>query len=199
MTSKFNTKTAISASLILSLALLGTLAIANDKSKFLKLYDINSDKKVTQSEFEFAAKERFNAIDINRDQEVDKAEFKNWRAKTQHSKKRYRLGKADVNADGQISEAEFLHSRNRGTKRRFDLIDVNHDGNITRAELNRFQKVKYYPKKHHNKLFKKFDYDKNNTISQAESLAVWSKLFNRLDANNDAVVTEQEIEFARRK
>ncbi|VAX00383.1 hypothetical protein MNBD_GAMMA22-136 [hydrothermal vent metagenome] len=199
MTSKISLKPVLFISFIVSLLILSSIASANDRAKFFKLYDTNNDKKVTRSEFKMAAQMRFTSIDENKDDIIDKLEFINWRIDSRDPNKRYRLGKIDINADGEISEAEFLHSRNRGTKRRFDRLDINRDGVLSLQELRRNPKVKYFTDKNNNKRFKKFDLNNDQKISQDEIISRWSKLFNRLDRNNDEVVTLKEFNRANKK
>lgn len=98
-----------------------------------------------------------------------------------------KLKKMDANQDGQITRDEW-----KGRDRGFQKADRNNDGIISRDEAlaggRKFGK----------RQLKRMDADKNRQITRSE----WSgdpESFNKLDKNNDGVLTRQEIKLHKRK
>ena len=92
--------------------------------------DPYGDTTVTKADFANAAAERFDQLDTNHDgtlsaDEIDKASGPGARG----------LRRADTNGDGSVSKDEFMTMQNS----RFDMMDSNHDGKLTKAERDAFR------------------------------------------------------------
>jgi Ca2+-binding EF-hand superfamily protein len=111
---------------------------------------------------------------------------------------------SDTDADGQLSLAEFQQATppnwpagvefpaDDSTRKQymFNRADADANGYITLAELEAL------PARHgKGRRFNRFDNDANAEISQAEFLAN-IRLFDRMDTNEDGVITEAEIDAA---
>jgi hypothetical protein len=101
--------------------------------------DANNDGKLTLDELE-AAEHRglISKLDINHDGVISKPEFKNLvdaataRGGEQAGKRMVALFLLlDTDKSGTISQAE----RDAATKRRFQMVDTNHDGWLSKAEV----------------------------------------------------------------
>lgn len=103
--------------------------------------------------------------DLNQDGQVTKAEF------TQTSMERFAT--ADTNGDNFLSEEErkALHAARKEKKadRKFEKLDVDGDGNITRAEMDA-KREKFEAKKTERRaeVMEKFDTNLDGTLSEAE-------------------------------
>ena len=104
---------------------------------FFKELDANGDGKIQKSEADKLAEARFQAVDTNKDGKITRAEAEA-KAKVMHSKRQDQMQerlarmfeRADKNKNGKIEKSE---SRLPGPK--FDELDTNKDGALTRAEL----------------------------------------------------------------
>jgi len=109
------------------------------------------------------------------------------RQRHQHRGKTGNLKKMDANQDGAVTRDEW-----KGRPERFARLDSNNDGVIGNEEAMAAGRARG------NKGLKKMDADKNGQITQNE----WTgdaELFARLDANNDGVISKDELKRRRRK
>ena len=100
------------------------------------------------------------------------------------------LKKLDQDNDGRISRSEWQRN-----EQAFDRLDADKDGFLTKEELR--LAVREFRGKHRNGL-QKMDADADGNISRSE----WKgkeEIFNRLDANNDRVLTRDELRQARKQ
>jgi Ca2+-binding EF-hand superfamily protein len=90
------------------------------------------------------------------------------------------LRKLDTNGDKMISKAEAAN--HPMLSKNFDMIDANKDGQLTRNELQAFQKAN------------KTDQDGDGNISRAEAEKKphLAKNFDQMDTNKDGVLTPAE-------
>ena len=100
------------------------------------------------------------------------------------------LTRADANNDGNITREEFLA---RPTQM-FDRLDANNDGAISADE--RPQRRERGERRQRGER-PNFDTDGNGSFSRAEFAAMGAGMFERLDANSDGRVTQEEAQAAR--
>lgn len=112
--------------------------------------------------------------------------------------------KADADGNGALSRAEVEKSLPRLAKK-FDRIDANKDGQLSRDELKAAKKMhKHAHRKGHKaehqakaaERFKHADTDGDGAISRAEAEKQAPRLaqkFDRIDANKDGKLTQEEL------
>jgi Ca2+-binding EF-hand superfamily protein len=139
--------------------------------------DHNRDSRITADEWHFD-RESFRRADHNRDGVISRSEFLNEDAQ-QDDDREDRFADLDVNRDNRISRAEW-----HGTRANFDMLDDNHDGVLTRAEV--------FGAEAPPDLFTSVDVNRNGTIARDEWH--WSLgSFDRLDRNGDGRLTREEF------
>lgn len=92
------------------------------------------------------------------------------------------VGKFDVDGDGKVSREEFLEH--------FNDLDENGDGFIDSSEAPRGPHPRH--DRNFGNLIEKLDSDKDGKLSRAEYRGP-DRHFERLDANGDGYITENEI------
>ena len=102
-----------------------------------------------------------------------------------------RLKAADTNGDGLISRAEAAALPK--IAERFDQIDANRDGQVSVEEL----KAARGKHRGHGGLVKHLDADGDGKVSKAEAMVAAEKRFDRVDANKDGFITQDEAKAAR--
>ena len=158
-------------------------------------YDSNSDGVLTRQEFDAGHAARFTEMDANRDGQVTREE-----RRAQHQARggegrrgghhRAAFSRADANNDGNITREEFLARPNQA----FDRIDANRNGIIEASERPQprergeggARRERFNP-----------DADGNGSISQSEHAAMGARMFERMDANSDGRVTQDERQARR--
>lgn len=116
----------------------------------------------------------------------------------------------DVNNDGQIDEADREARRQQRRSEMFAKLDVDGDGQISRAEYMGFERDRDGDRRgkrgmrgghrggHHGmKMMRSADTDNDGAISQDEFTAAALQHFDRMDANSDGQVTQEERKAAR--
>ncbi|WP_304190444.1 EF-hand domain-containing protein [Phenylobacterium aquaticum] len=101
--------------------------------------DLNHDGKVTFAEFKTAAADRMlRRLDTNKDGRISKAEVKamidrraGFGPPDAAQRMQARFAKQDANHDGFLTRAEI----EAGARKRFDEADTNHDGWLSRDEM----------------------------------------------------------------
>lgn len=164
------------------------------KGRFMALFDTNADDVVTMDEFRAAAADRFSKMDGDSSGTVTKEEFRNYLMAKRQQRNEQRFLQADVNTDGNISQQEYLDYKLNKAKARFERMDKDGSGTLSKDE---FKKKRRHGKKYgkHGKggIFSKLDKNANGEITRDESLVAWSDWFARIDSNGDQVVTADEV------
>ena len=136
--------------------------------------DHNRDNRITADEWHFD-REGFVRADHNRDGVLTRSEFLNDVADDRSDRFRY----LDSDNDGRISRAEW-----HGTAERFDVLDLDRNGILTRNETNRSEPPA--------DLFASVDVDRNGSIARSEWH--WSpRSFTERDANRDGRLSRAEF------
>lgn len=94
----------------------------------------------------------------------------------------------------------------RNTDKMFERLDTNKDGKISPDEFAAFRegnakadaKVEKAGKRGQ-RMFARFDKDKDGALSRAEANDVLAWRFKRMDANNDGILTIEELQAKGRK
>ena len=198
---------------------LATPALAEAPGGLFKTADTNKDGVVDQAEFQASRDSWFAKLDTNKDGFVTSDELKaigeqmraKWQEKhpeqaqggtqgngtqgTQPDASRgermvqHVLAKVDADKDGKISKAEF-DTESAGL---FKRLDKNADGKIASDEV---------PARHWGRsggMLGRADTDKDGKITKAEFTAAGDKMFQRLDANGDGVISGDEMPVMHRR
>lgn len=161
--------------------------------------DTNSDGVLTRQEFDTGRTAEFTRLDADRNGQLTREEMR-----AGHERRGPRgghhgrrggggLDRADANSDGNITREEFLARPNA----MFDRLDANRDGVISAAE--RPQRPERGERGERGERPQRVNPDTNGDgqISQAEWTAMGATMFERLDANRDGRVTQEEARQAR--
>jgi Ca2+-binding EF-hand superfamily protein len=144
----------------------------------LEKLDQNQDGKVTRAEMLSRATERFDKADANKDGKVTPEE----RQASFQQFAEQRFVEQDKNKDGALSADELPpHFAKRSEK-----LDTNKDGKLTRAELKAF--ADQYKGRHFGGHF-----GGDETRTRADLVAHVEKRFEKLDANKDGALTQDEL------
>jgi Ca2+-binding EF-hand superfamily protein len=187
-------------------------ALADGPGGLFKTADTNKDGVVDQTEFQASRDKWFADLDANKDGFVTADELKafgekmhaQWQQKhadanggqagTQAAPDASRgdlmaqhiLARVDTDKDGKISKAEF----DTESTALFKRLDKNSDGKIASDEV---------PARHwggKGPRFGMMDTDKDGKVTKAEFTAAEDKMFSKLDANGDGVITADEMQAA---
>lgn len=187
-------KHTVTGAALLVLAMTAAPAIADGgKGRFMKHFDTNNDGSVNMAEFNAAAAERFKRMDADASGVISKDEFRAYMRTRKDERKQQRFGRMDSNGNGSVERDEFLAHKQARAERKFSRMDKNADGSVSKEEYASCKKRKHQKKR----MFTKMDENGDGQISQNESLSAWSNWFKRIDANNDQVVTADEVKAFR--
>ncbi|MEQ1490106.1 MAG: hypothetical protein ABL932_06100 [Terricaulis sp.] len=168
--------------------------------------DSNNDGVVTRAEFDSGRAAQFARLDADNNGQLAREEMRAERGEHRGRRGGHRGGPGggfegpDANNDGNITRDEFLAR----PIQMFDRLDANHDGVISAAERpqrraedgeRRGRGADDGPG-HERGGRPNPDTDNNGTFSRAEFTAMGAHMFERLDANNDGRVTQEEAQAA---
>lgn len=183
-------------SALLVLVMSAAPAIAGEgKGRFMKNFDTNNDGSVNIAEFNAAAAERFKRMDGDANGILSKDEFRAHMRAKKGERKQKKFARMDTNGNGTVERDEFLAHKQAKAERKFTRMDKNGDGSVSKEEHASCKKGKHHKKR----MFKRMDKDGDGQVSQNESLTAWSNWFKRIDANNDQVVTADEVKAFRNR
>lgn len=168
--------------------------------------DANSDGVLTRAEFDAGRAATFARLDADRNGQLTREEMRAERGE-RRGRGGWRghrggpggpgggLAGADANNDGNITREEFLA---RPTEM-FNRLDANHDGVISTAERPQRPERQAGADGQRRERPDRPNPDTNGdgSFSQAEFTAMGAGMFERLDANNDGRVTQEEAQAAR--
>lgn len=163
--------------------------------------DSNSDGVLTRAEFDAGRAASFARLDTDNNGQLTREEMRSGRG--EHRGRRgghrgggmHQLASADANNDGNITREEFLARPNQ----MFERLDDNSDGVISANERpQRGERGGPDGRRSERRDRPHFDSDNNGTISQAEFTAMGAGMFERLDANDDGRVTQEEARAGHR-
>jgi Ca2+-binding EF-hand superfamily protein len=173
------------------------LAVAQDQQeqrpRGVFAMDANSDGTLTRQEFDAGRAASFARLDSNSDGQLTREEMRAQRGERGQRRGGHRgmhhLASADANNDGNITREEFLARPNA----MFDRMDANDDGVIAASERpQRRERAEGERRERPN-----FDANNDRQISRAEWDAMGAAQFQRLDANSDGRVTQEEAQARR--
>jgi len=176
----------------------GASAQAQHHGMFAR-YDANGDGVITRAEFDAARQANFDRLDTNHDGSISRDElhagFQNagdrghWRHGGGGRMREMMLQREDSNHDGSISRDEFL----AGPIARFNQLDANHDGVISADELAQARAAHDHGggDMHRTGFGPRLDGD--GVITRAEYQSQGDEMFQRLDANHDGRITQDEM------
>ena len=165
--------------------------------------DANNDGVITRAEFDASRTTHFARLDANNDGQLTREEMRADRGERGHHRggRGHRGGPgghggfegADANNDGNITRDEFLAR----PIAMFDRLDANHNGVIEASERpQRPERGAQNGERRERGDRPNPDTDGNGTFSRAEFAAMGAHMFERLDANNDGRVTQEEAQAA---
>ncbi len=174
--------------------------------------DSNNDGVLTRAEFNTGREALFARLDTDRNGQLSREEMHAQRGEHRGGRRGDHRGGplggglegADANNDGNITREEFLAR----PIQMFDRLDANHDGVISAAERPQRRERGAEDGPHHERGADDGprrergdrpnpDTDGNGTFSRAEFTAMGAAMFQRLDANNDGRVTQEEAQAQR--
>jgi Ca2+-binding EF-hand superfamily protein len=184
-------------------------AFADAGRGLFKAADTNQDGVVDQTEFQASRDKWFAALDADKDGFVTADEVKafgaqmhaKWAAKHADAAQKapdadradrmaqHMLARIDTDKDGKISKAEI----DAESAALFKRLDKNADGKIASDEV-----------RHHRwggkgaGMLGRMDTDKDGNITKAEFTTAEDQMFQKLDANGDGVISQDEMQAAHR-
>jgi len=164
--------------------------------------DSNSDGVLTRAEFDAGRAAQFARLDADNNGQLTREEMRAGRGERgEHRGRRGHRGGpggglqgADANNDGNITRDEFLAR----PIAMFERLDANRNGVIEASERpQRPERGAQNAERRERPDRPNPDTDGNGTFSLAEYTAMGAGMFERLDANSDGRVTQEEAQAAR--
>lgn len=163
--------------------------------------DSNSDGVLTRAEFNAGREAQFARLDADHNGQLTREEMRADRGEHRRGQRGGHRGGpgagmsgADANNDGNITRDEFLAR----PAAMFARLDTNSDGVISASERpQRPERAGDDGPRRERGDRPNPDTDGNGTFSSAEFTAMGAAMFDRLDANNDGRVTQEEAQAQR--
>lgn len=191
-----NTRTITTAICMAILAGAASPAIAGSgKGRFMEFFDTNHDNVVTMAEFQAEAANRFKRMDTDKSGIVSKDEYRDYMRQRKEERKHNGFARMDQDANGMVTRDEYLAYKQQHAERRFTRMDKDGDGVVSKEEFEACQKRKQ--NKH--RMFDRIDANHDGQLTEQESLTAWGDWFKRIDANHDQVVNMDEVDAYRNR
>lgn len=166
--------------------------------------DANSDNVLTRAEFDAGRTAQFARLDADNNGQVTREEMRAGRGERgegghrggrgHHGGGRGGFEGADANNDGNVTREEFLA---RPTEM-FNRLDANHDGVVQASERpQRPERQAQDGERRERADRPNPDTNGDGSFSRAEFTAMGAGMFERLDANSDGRVTQEEAQAGR--
>jgi Ca2+-binding EF-hand superfamily protein len=159
--------------------------------------DADSDGVLTRAEFNAGREAQFARLDGDNNGQLTREEMRAERGERRRGRGGHRgagLTRADTDNDGNITREEFLA---RPTAM-FARLDANSDGVISAAERpQRPERASNEGSRRNRGDRPNPDTNGDGSFSRAEFTAMGAAMFERLDANNDGRVTQEEARAQR--
>lgn len=162
--------------------------------------DANNDGVVTRQEFDAQRATHFASLDADNNGQLTREEMRAGRQERRgrHGERGgggFGLARADANEDGNITRDEFLAR----PIEHFDRLDANDDGVISAAERPQRPTPEQRAERREERRGERPNPDTNGDqlISRDEFAAMGTAMFQRLDANGDGRITQEEAEAGR--
>lgn len=173
-------------SVVSALAGVGVAAAQPGGPDHFAKMDGNGDGVVTTAEVQAGFLERWTKADVNKDGKVTADEFKASRA--EHAKGHF--AKLDANQNGVIERTEIA----KMPEEHFTRIDTDKSGTLTATELEA-GRPQHHGKGHKGHELRGLpgDADKDGAVTKAEAVEGAQKFTQKLDANSDGKLTQDEL------
>ncbi|MEZ5960036.1 MAG: hypothetical protein R3C30_06360 [Hyphomonadaceae bacterium] len=164
--------------------------------------DSNSDGVLTRAEFDAGRAAQFARLDADSNGQLTREEMRAGHGERGHRSRRGHRGGpdggglrgADANNDGNITRDEFLAR----PIAMFERLDANHNGVIEASERpQRPERNAQNGERRQRADRPNPDANGDGSFSREEFAAMGAGMFERLDANNDGRVTQEEAQAAR--
>jgi Ca2+-binding EF-hand superfamily protein len=175
-------------SVVSALAGVGVAAAQPGGPDHFAKMDANGDGVVTTTEVQASFLERWTKADVNKDGKVTADEFKASHA--QHEQEHF--AKLDANKNGVIERSEIA----KMPEEHFTRIDTDKSGTLSQAELlagRPDHHGKGKGKEGHEMRGLPGDADNDGAVTKAEAVAGAQKFTQKLDANSDGKLTQDEL------
>jgi Ca2+-binding EF-hand superfamily protein len=152
---------------------------------------------LTRAEFDAGRDAAFARLDADNNEQLSREELRAWRGgRGEHGRGHrgggmHMLTRADANSDGAITREEFLAR----PIEHFERLDANDDGVISADE--RPQRSERGERRERRADRPNPDTNGDGSFSRAEFTAMGAAMFERLDANDDGRVTQEEARASR--
>ena len=167
-----NIKTVTVTTLLAASFALPAFAQADNKPKptreqrserLIRAIDINGDGKLSRDEVMTRLNDTFKTVDANSDGKLTKAEIEGQREHIRKANRAYRQAVRSGEIERGAYDAKFVRVNRlpAATVKRFDRIDANKDGSLSKAELERAADF----------IFKRRDKDGDGFVTKADLVA----------------------------
>jgi len=161
--------------------------------------DTNGDGNVTRAEMMASVSKKFAKMDVNKDGKLNKADRK--------ARRDARFAKMDSNNDGGLSPAELKAAKVKRAQERFARMDTDGNGLLSKEEMRKKRGGKHKMRGRGRggrgqgamRMMKRADTNGDMAVSLQEMRTAATARFNKVDTNNDGVLTKEERQAARKK
>ena len=109
----------------------------------------------------------------------------------------------DANSDGVVTRAEAESAAVEHTRKRFEALDADKDGSLTKQEIDAARERRHEAMREHaEERFKAADSDGDGRLSKAEAekgMPMLARRFDELDGDKDGALTSEELTAGKRR